>query len=379
MAFAINENKIKIAFIKFGGLAAGGTEKYLQTLAANLPKEQFEVDYYYTHAAPLLGNSWTHPDTNYDRLEYMNLHDINLVHVECAARDDRYGPPYKWVDTNFWSLFDEGKYDIVQTGRSGYREFPFDRMNNSIFVDSIHGYGGQGIEKRENIAKTVLLSNTHVKKWLKNGGDEEKIEVIPPLVEMPPKTPSTLRSDLDVDANIHIFGMHQGDRDDIFSSMPLEAYSLIESDETLFVMLGGSSKYRRQSNSLGIKNIKFLDFTGDALSISNFVSGLDVFAHGRHDGEVCSAAIIEALYHGKPIVSHPALNMGHVEQIEGCGFVARTITEYAGIMKNLVKNLSLYDILSQSAIEKYNTLYSLESSINKYTNLYRSIKNDKAI
>ena len=35
---------IKIAFIKFSGMATGGTEKVLQTIAAELPKDEFEVD-----------------------------------------------------------------------------------------------------------------------------------------------------------------------------------------------------------------------------------------------------------------------------------------------------------------------------------------------
>ena len=39
-----NMKKIRVAFIKFAGLAAGGTEKYLQTLATNLPKDEFEVE-----------------------------------------------------------------------------------------------------------------------------------------------------------------------------------------------------------------------------------------------------------------------------------------------------------------------------------------------
>ena len=33
---------IKIAFIKFGGMANGGTEKYLQTIAAHLPTDEFD-------------------------------------------------------------------------------------------------------------------------------------------------------------------------------------------------------------------------------------------------------------------------------------------------------------------------------------------------
>ena len=46
---------IKVAFIKFGGMANGGTEKYLQTIAAHLPKDEFDVDFFYCDAV-----SYTH-------------------------------------------------------------------------------------------------------------------------------------------------------------------------------------------------------------------------------------------------------------------------------------------------------------------------------
>ena len=370
--------KIRVAFIKFAGLSAGGTEKYLQTLATNLPKDEFEVDYYYTHAAPLLGNSWKHPVTDLERKRYMEDNGINLIYVTVGARDDRYGPPHEWKDTDFWSLFDEKKYDIVQTGRAGYREFPFDRMN-SVFVDSIHGCGATGIEKRDNIAATVLISKTQAKEWLKNGGEAHKVRIISPLVEMPEKKKSYLRQHNNISPSTFVFGMHQGIRDDIFSPLPLEAYSLMENDQTMFIMLGGSLKYRAQAQHLKINNIKFLDFTGDVHKIHEFVAALDVFSHGRADGEVCSAAIIEALYHKKPVISHRALNMGHLEQIAECGFMSRTAAEYAHYMVTLLKNKPLYDILSEKAWEKYSRVYFLEANIEKYIKLYRGIVHGAAL
>ena len=366
--------KIKVAFIKFGGLAAGGTEKYLQTLACHLPKDEFDVDYYYTHGAPLIGNSWTHPDTDPERQKYMESHNVNLIHVSCKARDDRFGPPYEWIETNFWSLFDAQKYDIVQTGRSGYREFPFDRMGDSKFIDSIHAEGAQGIEKRDNILKTVLLSRAHVAKWLQNGGDDTKVEIISPLVEMPTvKQDSTLRSDWAIAEDTFVYGMHQGNRDDIFSPLPLQAYSLIENESTMFVLLGGSLQYRTQAEQLQLKNVRFLDFSGDAAVIHNFVGGLDIFAHGRRDGEVCSAALIEALFHGKPVISHSAPNMGHADQIEGCGFIANNIPEYANYMMYLLKNKDVYATLSKRAWDKYRNLYSLETCMQRYISLYKEV------
>jgi len=373
------KEKIKIAFIKFAGLAAGGTEKYLQTLAANLPKEEFEVDYYYTDGVQLIGNSWKHPDTDRDRVKYMIDNGINIIHVNCEARDDRFGPPYTWINSNFFELFNQKKYDIVQTGRSGYQEYPFCDMKNDIFIDSIHGYGVQGIEKRDNIIKTILLSSTQIKNWINNGGDEDKIVCIPPLIEFSKLPSISLRKELNIENDIFIYGMHQGNREDIFSDIPLQAYKQIENEKTLFLMLGGANKYRVQAQQLNIKNIKFLNFNGDSKYINDFVKTLDVFSHGRFDGEVCSAAIIEALYHGKPIISHPAINNGHFEQIEGCGFVAFSVDEYSKKMQFFLDNKQMYDTLSNNCLLKYNNLYSFQKSIDKYTNLYKEIVYERKI
>ncbi|SVE54012.1 uncharacterized protein METZ01_LOCUS506866, partial [marine metagenome] len=52
-------------------MAAGGVEKYLQTLAAHLPKDLFDIDFYYTDDTPLIGNSFVHPPTSFERIEYM--------------------------------------------------------------------------------------------------------------------------------------------------------------------------------------------------------------------------------------------------------------------------------------------------------------------
>ena len=59
--------KIKIAFIKYGGLGAGGTERWLQELAVALNKNKFDVDYFYTG------------DENTDRLHFMQQYHIKLI------------------------------------------------------------------------------------------------------------------------------------------------------------------------------------------------------------------------------------------------------------------------------------------------------------
>jgi UDP-glucose 4-epimerase len=51
------KEKIRIAFVKYAGLAIGGSELWLQKLAVNLPKNKYEVDYYYCDSAPFLGSN----------------------------------------------------------------------------------------------------------------------------------------------------------------------------------------------------------------------------------------------------------------------------------------------------------------------------------
>ena len=60
--------KIRIAFIKYGGLSSGGTEKMLQIIAANLPKNRFAVDYFYCDSSPYIGSNYKHPETDESRI-----------------------------------------------------------------------------------------------------------------------------------------------------------------------------------------------------------------------------------------------------------------------------------------------------------------------
>ena len=129
--------KARIAFVKFGGMAIGGTEKVLQTIAANISKEKFEVDYYYCDAAPYIGSDWKHPDTDQSRVEYTRSHGVNLIKFNVGFKNV-LTPTHEWVETDFWEKFNEDDYDLVVTGRSGHTEYPFSLMHRVPIVDTIH-------------------------------------------------------------------------------------------------------------------------------------------------------------------------------------------------------------------------------------------------
>ena len=59
-----------IAFIKYGGLASGGTEVSFQTVAKHLSKD-YIVDYYYCDPSPYIGSDFVHPPSEKSREEYL--------------------------------------------------------------------------------------------------------------------------------------------------------------------------------------------------------------------------------------------------------------------------------------------------------------------
>ena len=77
--------KIKVAFIKFAGMASSGTEKYMQTIACILDKDIYDIDFYYTNAAPYIKSSFVHPANSDERkknvFQRKPLHPISGTHT----------------------------------------------------------------------------------------------------------------------------------------------------------------------------------------------------------------------------------------------------------------------------------------------------------
>lgn len=356
---------MKIACIKFAGLAAGGTEKYLQTLACILKREH-EVDYYYTNNAPRIGTSWKHPDHSEDRRLFVESHGIKTIPIHVGLYDEFNK---NWIDTNVWEVFDPRKYDVIQTARYGFREFPYTHIRGVKIIDSIHG----DMSDDTPSDKTILLCNWQADKWIKQGGDSKKICIIPTVVYVPEKKPSVLRQRLGIPNDAFVYGFHQRNDDGIFSPVSLAAYSQVQNNNTYFLVLGGSTRHRQLAAELNLKNVVFVDFAAKVEDIHDFLGALDVYAHARSDGEVCSAAIIEAMYHGLPVITHAAQNMGHAEQVEGCGKMCWSIDEYVEEMKNLKDEKSYYMDKSSLTLQAYADRYCYTVLENHILELYKGI------
>jgi glycosyltransferase involved in cell wall biosynthesis len=78
--------------------------------------------------------------------------------------------------------------------------------------------------------------------------------------------------------------------------------------------------------------------------------------------------------HGKPIVTHPGtVSMGHLEQIEGCGYMAYSVEEYASKLKLIQENKNLYSEMSQNTLNKYFDKYSYNKVKQQIIDLYSEI------
>jgi glycosyltransferase involved in cell wall biosynthesis len=365
--------KIKVAFIKFGGLCAGGTERFLHAIAANLPKEEFVVDYYYCDAAPYLGSDWKHPDTDPFRKKYLEDKNVNLIKFDVQFKDIRT-PMHDWVGTNLWELFNEDNYDVIMTGRAGHPEYPFYLIKNKPIINILTLIAG--VDNQSNVFKTIQISEWAGQRWIQQGGDASRLEIIPIFQEFPKPPFNNIKDKLGISGRF-IYGFHQRNTEDLFSEVPLQAYKKIQNDETAFILLGGSSKYRQQANELGLINFISLEHTGDENQIHSFLNSIDVFTHGRNDGETFGAVFTEAMYHKKPCISHKAEANGHIEVIGPSGVVyeRNDINGYADEMLKLKNDSNYYLKKSSDGFNHYLNNYSLDTQINRIIQIIKDATN----
>lgn len=368
--FKSYSKKIRLAFIKYGGLSSGGTEKMLQTIAANVSRKKFQVDYFYCDSSPYTNSDYKHPGTDLERIKYMESKHVRCIEFKVTEKNIK-SPLHTWKGTDFWKKFKEVKYDIVQTGRAGHKEYPFNKIKKVPIIDILAL--NAGVDNQYNISKVLHISHENAERWIRAGGDKKRVDFVSLPIETTNYVQSDYRKELNLE-NIFVFGMHQRNSDAIYSEIPLRAYKIIESPKTAFVLLGGSNKYKKQAEELGINNIHFLPETGDQNTIFKFLNTLNVYAHGRHDGEVNSQAMAEAMYCGLPIVSHISnYNNGHIENIGEAGLVADSLISYIDELKLLIDNKSYYDQKRLKSRERFSSNYELKSEIKKIEDIYLSV------
>jgi FkbM family methyltransferase len=127
---------------------------------------------------------------------------------------------------------------------------------------------------------------------------------------------------------------------------------------------------------MSLKNVHFLDFNSEPDCLSLFLNTLDVFAHGRKDGETFGTVFAEAMIHGKPCLSHtsPTGSNGHIETIGPAGYVCKNLDSYVRKLEELYSNQKLRNSLGADAFEHSSLYYSYESAVDELINVYDNVR-----
>lgn len=360
----------KIAFIKFGGLSAGGTERWLQEMAVSLVKFGYNIDFFYCDTAPYIGSSFIHPGTDNLRKTYLHKNGVNLIEFKVKFKDISTRN-HEWIDSNFWDVFDQSKYLFVQTAKAGHAEYPYTEIDipvvEYVTLDA-------GVDDSRNIVWTIHLSQWQRKRWVQSGGKANLSSVIPVPVHLP-STAENLRAELGLSVETLTFGFHQRASDLIASPIPLQAFAELNNRNFHFIIMGGGDFYKSQASDLGLDNISFLPHDSDPISISKFLNTLDVYTHGRKDGETFGTVLAESLIHGVPCISHASLTGANAQQetMGPGGYFVTNKKNYVEKMKVLIKDRELRSKMGINGRAHALEYYSIEACSEKLMMLYENI------
>lgn len=342
-------------------MSTGGTEKFLRNLARGLADAGWDVTFFYCDASPYLGSDYKHGDTNSIVLKDFSNTKVSIRKFRVEFKDLRTRT-HDWINSDFFETFKESDFDIIITGRAGHPEYPFTRIRRTPIIDTLHLKSTT--DDQANIVRVLHLSQENANHWIEIGGDKNKVRVVSHPIENSFMSQDNFRKELGITTSL-VMGFHQRVSDSIFSEIPLLAFSkLSDLHDVSFVLLGGSQKYQHQAKELNLNNIFFLEETGSQETIDKFLNTLDIYSHGRKDGEINSTAIAEALKHGLPVVTHRSdFNNGHAEQVATCGFFSRNLDEYVNNVNELLTNPRMRLSLSKNADEKFANNYEFSAQI----------------
>ena len=370
-------------------LGIGGTAKVVQLLAKYFPKDD---EFHHTLAYKAHGEREREPFFE------DSLGKDNLI---CFAS----GPELFYIIRALNPF-------IMHRQTGGGPEFPFaspmDKLVDHLITTSIFG----NVDETVKLSKQVYISN-HMQHCAGVFGEPNTMIGIP--VEAP-QSNDNLRQELEIPEDAFVFGRVGRDDNDITDPVNLEAYNMVETDNTYFIGLSPSEDLKTKAQELGIKNVRWVDRTLDDVRLSKFYNTLDVLAHGRSDGECNPGNIWEGFAHGKPCVSHYGIPYnGHIEEVGDAGFVVNRLSnfhnvwqqgnpssivdmlsyarsigldnftcedstgaikndtiEYARIMKAFIDGTIDYDTLSKNAKNRWYRRARPEIIVEKHLEMYRS-------
>ena len=287
--------KIKnILIYHIAGLGFGGTEKNLQNLANNLTDD---YTIFFMCSSRFI---------NEERKELMNK-KIKIILFDYKKKEDYYPYFIYGMKPHIKNILEENSIDLLIISDTGHSQYPFNTIKN-IPIIFINNFGAPCLQK--NVVNTIFVSETVQKhSEFYTGKKSGNISLFVPLSK-PPKEATTEAKKIRTLFNIHdddfVFGRIGRNSDDIFDAIGIESFEkvIMEYPKTHYIIMSPPPILQKIVKERKIKNVHFINPSGDETKIWGFHYAIDSLAHFRSDGETFGLNIAESMYARKPIISH---------------------------------------------------------------------------
>jgi len=324
-------SKKRVLIYHLTGLNIGGTEKSLQFVANNLC-DDFDVFFLYSSK-----------NTKHSRLNHMNK-KITFIECDYDYTEPKYPFYIKNMRPHIKNAIEENNIDIMITATSGYTQYPIITISN-IPIIIVNIFGSPTLQK--NIIASVFVSNT-VQKMAEvyTGPQAGHASLYIPVIEPPidaREQAQKIRANFNLNDTDFVFGRVGRNTDEIFDPIGIRAFQKVvkEYPAAHYIIMSPSPTTEKIVKEDNIPNVHFLPPSGEELDLWGFYFSIDCLAHFRLDGETLGLNIGEAMYAGKPVISHKSyIFNAHTEYLDKSFARVSEINDidgYASYMKEFIE------------------------------------------
>jgi glycosyltransferase involved in cell wall biosynthesis len=273
--------------------------------------------------------------------QYLDDDHIIEYHWEGQEAERPFAP----LEENFAEVLEKIQPDILHVHNSGFEEWPGLRSvakQARIVQTNIFGYP----DTERHADKVFYISDYIRQRALAQGG------VDGPVIYNPIELPQTNLTKEECKKKLmEAHSIPEGSlllgrvgRPDNFDPISLRALAEIikKYPNVYYIVVNPCNAWLRVAAELDITdNMRWIDSIVDDTELSEFYSGIDIYAHARQDGECCPCNIQEAMMHGLPVVSHRSkIYNGQEEILHNAGFVVDIddYQNYAFCLQSLIES-----------------------------------------
>lgn len=273
--------------------------------------------------------------------------------------------------------------DIMHVYRSGFPEWPWPHAWVPHFVETnVFGF----IDGDQRVSRSLFMS-----KWLMKHATGRLPEGMFPgrfdFVNNPVEEPYTDDMFSWREPGAIYLGRCGRPDNGIYHAINVRAAHLLRMQgyDIRFVVVAPPSNMINDLSRYGIP-FHVIESTVEPLALSMFYNSIDIYAHGRADGETFGVNIAEAMMHGKPVVTHiaepsfPGMGVFQAQtelvDHEINGFVSRNEpSEYMLYLKRLIDDQALAKRFGDAAREKATREYHAQVCADKLGRIYEELVN----